>query len=274
MSFLFGKSVNLYGKYGIFVGMKIQYASDIHLEFPDNSKWLSENPLDVVGDILVLSGDMLIFGNERLEAHPFIDWCSSNYRHTFLVPGNHEYYNGTDITRTLSDFYFPIRENVAYCNNHSEVVDDVELFFTTLWTRVSPVSEMTVQQSMTDCYRIRNGHRFLLARDYKKLHELCTHWLTGALAGSKTSKKVVVSHHCPILAEDPAYKANGLSEAFVVPMENYIMGSVIDHWVFGHTHYNGANGMKVGGTTMHTNQVGYVKDGVCKGFDPAAMFEV
>ncbi|MDY5314983.1 MAG: metallophosphatase, partial [Sodaliphilus sp.] len=42
--------------------MKIQYASDIHLEFPDNSKWLSQNPLTVVGDILVLSGDMLLFG--------------------------------------------------------------------------------------------------------------------------------------------------------------------------------------------------------------------
>lgn len=44
--------------------------------------------------------------------------------------------------------------------------------------------------------------------------------------------------------------------------------------MFGHTHYNGANGMKVGKCTMHTNQVGYVKDGVCKGFNPAAMFEV
>lgn len=98
--------------------------------------------------------------------------------------------------------------------------------------------------------------------------------MTRALAESTAQKKVVVSHHCPVMVEDPIYESNGLSEAFVVPMEGYIENSDIDHWVFGHTHYNGANGMKVGKCTMHTNQVGYVKDGVCKGFNPAAMFEV
>ena len=208
-----------YNIFGKFADMKIQYASDIHLEFPDNSKWLSQNPLTVVGDILVLSGDMLLFGSENLETHPFIDWCSANFQHTFLVPGNHEYYNGVDITRTLGDFFFPIRHNVTFCNNHSVRIDDVELFFTTLWTHVSPHSEMEVQQLMVDCYRIRHGHRFLLAHDYAKLHKLCVDWLTRALDESTAQKKVVVSHHCPVMVEDPIYESNGLSEAFVVPME-------------------------------------------------------
>lgn len=254
--------------------MKVQFASDIHLEFPDNTRWLKENPLEVTGDILVLSGDMLIFGSDCMETHPFIGWCSKHYKHTFLVPGNHEYYNGADITNTLNEFEFPIRDNVTYCNNHSVVVDNVEFFFTTLWTNVTPKSEMLVQRGMTDCYRIQHGHRFLLARDYKKLHKLCLDWLTKALAESTAEKKVVVSHHCPVMAEDPAFAGNGLTEAFIVPLEEYIENSNIDHWIFGHTHYNGANGMKVGHTTMHTNQVGYVKDGVCKGFDHAAAFEV
>lgn len=254
--------------------MKIQYASDIHLEFGDNSNWLKENPLQVTGDVLVLSGDMLIFCSEELESHPFIDWCSAHFKHTFLVPGNHEYYGGLDVKSTLADFYFPIRHNVAYCNNRSVLLDDVELFFTTLWTEVSEASAMKVQQSMVDCYRIRYGRRFLLAQDYAKLHRLCVDWLTGALAQSEARRKVVVTHHCPIVAEDPAYAGNGLTEAFIVPMERYIESSNIDHWVFGHTHYNGADGTRVGTATMHTNQVGYVKDGICKGFDPAAAFEV
>ena len=62
--------------YNIFVKfapMKIQYASDMHLEFPDNTQWLAENPLEVKGDILVLAGDMILFGDFLLENHPFID---------------------------------------------------------------------------------------------------------------------------------------------------------------------------------------------------------
>lgn len=35
--------------------MKIQYASDLHLEMRENMNYIKSNPLPVVGDILVLA---------------------------------------------------------------------------------------------------------------------------------------------------------------------------------------------------------------------------
>ena len=39
--------------------MKVQYASDQHLEFYDNSVFTARSPLKVAGDVLVLAGDTL-----------------------------------------------------------------------------------------------------------------------------------------------------------------------------------------------------------------------
>jgi predicted phosphodiesterase len=76
--------------------MKVQYCSDLHLEFPENRKFLKRNPLKVVGDILVLAGDVVTF-HDFEKAHEFFDFACDYYSAVYWVPGNHEYY-GADIS--------------------------------------------------------------------------------------------------------------------------------------------------------------------------------
>lgn len=38
--------------------MKIQYCSDLHMEFHDNMRFMKSLPLEPVGDVLVIAGDV------------------------------------------------------------------------------------------------------------------------------------------------------------------------------------------------------------------------
>jgi len=95
--------------------MKIQYASDLHLEFPENKEFLLNNPLIPQGDILILAGDVMPF-KQMDEYQWFWDYCSKNFAFTYWVPGNHEYYH-SDINDNIGEMHQSIGENVFLVNN-------------------------------------------------------------------------------------------------------------------------------------------------------------
>ena len=254
--------------------MKIQYASDLHLEFATNMIFIQRGGIEPVGDVLVLAGDVSYLGDRKMWKRPFWSWCADHFRETFVVPGNHEFYDGFDIGRTMADYELEVRPNVHYLNNRSVVLEDTELFFTTLWTRIDPMYLWTVQQGMNDFRRGKlNGARFS-ANDVDALHQQCMDWLSGALMASTAAHKIVVTHHCPTMRREfNGYPGGVLNSAFQVDMDAFIEASCVDYWIYGHTHYGGGSGTKIGRTTLLCNQLGYVFQNEHFRFDGKAYLE-
>lgn len=247
--------------------MRIQYASDLHLEFRENNMFLEQNRLSVCGDILILAGDIILLGDRKLEKHLFFDWCASHYKETYIIPGNHEYYGKYELADTLNEYEYMLRSNVRYINNKSIRIEDTELFFTTLWSPIRENEILPVQIGLVDCERIMYKGCHFSSKDYKEVHKICMDWLTTALETSTASRKIVVTHHCPTTRfQDPRFIGSTINSAFCVPLDDFIESSDIDSWIFGHTHYNGGKNTQIGSTMLLCNQLGYVKYGENKEF--------
>ena len=48
----------------------------------------------------------------------------------------------------------------------------------------------------------------------------------------------------------------------------------VDYWIYGHTHFAGGSGTKIGGTALLCNQLGYVFQNEHLDFDRRACIEV
>ena len=94
--------------------LKLQYASDFHLEFPANKEYLKLHPLQQVGDVLVLAGDIVPFA--VLDRHQdFFSYVADSFETTYWLPGNHEYYH-FDIAEKNNVLHEKIRSNVFLVN--------------------------------------------------------------------------------------------------------------------------------------------------------------
>ena len=252
--------------------MKLLYASDLHLEFPENKEFLKRNPLLPEGDVLLLAGDIVPFSVIHKHAD-FFNYLSDNFETTYWAPGNHEYY-GSDISDRAGSFNEKIKENLFLVNNISIIHKNVKLIFSTLWTSISPQNQFEIRQRLSDFHTIKYNSKGLTPDHYNFLHEQCLSFLGEELSKTGIERKVIVTHHVPTLMNYPGkYKGDSLNEAFAVELYNDILKSDADFWIFGHHHCDAAD-FRIGSTTLTTNQLGYVKYNECPGFDTKKIIKV
>ena len=254
--------------------MKIQYASDLHLEFQDNSRFLRNNPMIPVGDILLLAGDIGYLGDNSYNLHPFWDWASDNFRQTLVIPGNHEFYKSGDLATIQNGCIAEIRPNVKCYYNTVVTIDDIDFILCTLWSTIRIENAFITQQSVSDFYRIAYNGRLLIPHFFNQVHQESVAFLHDAVKATNNPKRVVVSHHVPTalcMAEE--FKNSRINGAFVAELHEFIHENQIDYWIYGHSHRNMPE-IDINGTKMLCNQLGYVAYGEHGTFNLQSLFMI
>jgi predicted phosphohydrolase len=238
--------------------MMIQYCSDLHLEFPENEKFLRTNPIEPIGDILILSGDIVPF--VVLDKYLwFFEDLSSKFKQTYWIPGNHEYYY-SDISSRTGALNEKILHNVSLVNNLCVQHDDITFIFSTLWSNISEQNQYFIQNRLSDFIVIKNQDSLFLPHDYNELHRESIDFIKSALNHSATELTVVATHHVPTFLNYPEqYKGDVLNEAFASELFELIESSNINYWIFGHHHSN-INDFTIANTLLLTNQLGYIRN--------------
>lgn len=254
--------------------MKIQFASDLHLEFGENSKWLKSNPLKAEGDILILVGDIGYLGDANYMTHPFWDWASENFKQVIVVPGNHELYKYFDINELHEGWELEVRPNVkVHYNSVIHLAPDTDLILSTLWAFIHPLEEYLTERCVSDFKRIRNGEYRLNAKRFNIEHEKCRRFIEKAVTVSKARHIIVATHHVPsfeLMSEE--FKESSINGAFTVELGEMIASSRIEYWIYGHSHRN--IDRIIGNTKCISNQLGYVFQNEHIDFRLDAMIEI
>lgn len=252
--------------------MKFQYASDLHLEFSVNNKFIQVNPIMPAGEILLLAGDIVPFQliDERRD---FFKYCSDHFAFTYWIPGNHEYYHGDLLYRT-GQFKEEIEPNVQLVNNTWVHHGNTRLIFSTLWTPISKEKAWHVQNGLNDYRVIKDDGSLLTTSRSTNLFEENIEFIKSAAANNEQDKCIVVTHHVPTFQHYPKeYRNSVINEAFAVDLDHYIEESGIDYWIYGHHHRN-VPVFKIGTTELLTNQLGYVSHNEHTDFNTSHLIEL
>ncbi len=253
--------------------MKIQYMSDLHLELSDNSRFVKHKDFPVMGNVLVLAGDIFYLRNEFPPLSDFWDWASKAFKQVLIVPGNHDYYGHYDVMERGMSWQWMIRENVGYYQNQVVRIEDTDFILSTFWSHITPLDEYYVARGLNDFRQTEyNGHQ-LTTDDYNQMHQYCLDFVKGSVSKSNAKHIVVVTHHLPTtLVVAPHHKGSPLNSAFATEYGDWIADSNIDAWIYGHSHTNIE--AQIGKTRIVCNQLGYVAYGENEHFDDGKHIEI
>jgi len=238
--------------------IRLRYLSDLHLEFikpTEMNKFIKKIPSSFADEICVLAGDI---GNPYQENYDtFMKYISNNFKKSFVISGNHEYYNKTKtITETnvfLTD-YFTKFDNISFLNDNYEHYNNYCFIGTTLWSKIT-----NPDYKINDVYSIPNFDYI----QYNRLNMLSVDFLEDALEHNDNC--IVITHHMPSASLiDVKYKTQQMlpyNQWFYCNMDDLIEKNTkikknkIKCWIYGHTHT--PSNVKINDIPFICNPIGY-----------------
>lgn len=254
--------------------MRIQFASDLHLEFKENLAYIQSIPFEVTGEILILAGDTFYLKDRTMPNIKFWKWASQNYLQVILVPGNHEFYNNGDVSVRGDSWQYMFLDNVGYYYNKVVRISDMDIVLSTLWSHIPAENEFNVFRGMNDFRQILYDKHRLRIEDFNAEHEKCLTFIKQSVLESTAKHIVVVTHHLPTFQAVTKEQINdNMNNAYVTELGNFIADSRIDYWIYGHSHKN--IDTEIGTTKIISNQLGYLLNGErAEGFSESRFIEL
>ena len=214
--------------------MKLRYFSDLHLEFISKNEiqQLIQKMPSGINDICILAGD--IGSPYESNYDIFMEFTSRNFKKTFVISGNHEYYNTKKTVKETNDFlneYFTKFDNISFLNNTFENYENFCFVGSTLWSEIT-----NPKYEINDVRAIPQFNHL----EYNKLHKSSVDFLEYALQNNNNC--IVITHHVPseslIHTKYKTASMQPYNQWFCCHMDNFIEKNKdkIKCWIYGHTH--------------------------------------
>ena len=277
-----------------FKRMNIHLISDIHTEFFISKAY--KNDIDIFcnklfkkkhnyskKNILCLCGDI---GYPELNNYKkFLKICNNNFDKTFVISGNHEYYNFDSDIKLINDaddqdkiIMMKIKSNPLSMSEKNNIIEEIcngldntyflnnkmvkyenALFIgCTLWSKLESDDKMSTIGKINDFNKIiTDDVNYMTFQNYRELHEKDVEFLKDVITKNKNEDIVILTHHLPSFKMIvPKYKEKLSNLYFASDLDNFIKDNPhIKLWLCGHTHHKIKQ--KIGSTTIIANPVGY-----------------
>jgi predicted phosphohydrolase len=215
--------------------MKLRYFSDLHLEFMKPNKivkFVNKIKKGEPDEICILAGDI---GNPyKYNYQIFMEFINKSFQKTFIIAGNHEYYNKTKKIEETNHFlseYFLKFNNICYLNNEYEIYNNYCFIGTTLWSHITNLANKISDIDQIPDFNIDK---------YNELNYENVEFLNNAIRDNTNC--IIITHHVPSFSLiDSKYKTTELmqyNQWFYCDLDNFISlnRNKISCWIYGHTH--------------------------------------